>query len=174
MISFMNNLKKYRKERKLSQSELAAELGISQNVLGKYERGYMTPPAEMIDKFSFAFHTSAREIFPRLNPEITYRSPRELKNLGNKNYSTDPRTTFDEEGLERALNAVFNSLKPNEERVLKFYFGFWSTKNPPTFQEIGRIIGVSKQRAKQIEEKAITKLRQKSISNLLKPYYFSE
>ena len=47
-----------RKEKSLSQSDLANKIGISQVMVGKYERGDATPSIEVAKKIADAFEIS--------------------------------------------------------------------------------------------------------------------
>lgn len=51
MNSYGENIKSYRAENKLKQEELAEQLGISSNMLGKIERGERKPNKEVQEKF---------------------------------------------------------------------------------------------------------------------------
>jgi transcriptional regulator with XRE-family HTH domain len=51
-------IKALRKDKKLSQKELAAPLGARYQLLNKYESGLVTPPAEMLVKLADALGTS--------------------------------------------------------------------------------------------------------------------
>ena len=53
---FINNLKKYRKEQKLSQMKLADLCGTSASYIGEIEIGKKFPSIEMIQKFSEAMN----------------------------------------------------------------------------------------------------------------------
>lgn len=57
-MEFENRLSQLRKERKLSQSDLAGLVGIHANVLGRYERGEARPFVEMAAKLSEALGVS--------------------------------------------------------------------------------------------------------------------
>ncbi len=51
-------IKTLRKDKKLSQKELAAPIGARYQLLNKYESGLVTPPAEMLVKLADALGTS--------------------------------------------------------------------------------------------------------------------
>jgi len=51
-------IKALRKDKKLSQKELAAPIGARYRLLSKYESGLVTPPAEMLVKLADALGTS--------------------------------------------------------------------------------------------------------------------
>lgn len=53
MNSYGENIKSYRAENKLKQEELAKQLGISSNMLGKIERGERKPNKEVQEKFFY-------------------------------------------------------------------------------------------------------------------------
>ena len=58
-MEFGERLTKIRKEKKMSQQELAKKVGIHPNVLGRYERGEARPFVEMGLKLSQALNVSA-------------------------------------------------------------------------------------------------------------------
>lgn len=57
-MEFGNRLIQLRKEKKLSQAELAAKVDIHANVLGRYERGEARPFVEMAAKLAQALDVS--------------------------------------------------------------------------------------------------------------------
>ena len=60
--------------------------------------------------------------------------------------------------LKDAVGDVLDSLDPREAEVLKFRFGL-EGEEPKTLEEVGKIFGVTRERIRQIEAKAIRKLR---------------
>ncbi len=64
---------------------------------------------------------------------------------------------------------VLNSLTPREQKILKMRFGLDSGKTH-TLEEVGSEFGVTRERIRQIEAKALTKLRKKKESKKLKEY----
>ena len=69
----MNNLKKYRKASGLSQEELAARIGSTQNTISSLESGKWDPTLQNAYKLSAALGVPVHMIFPKgyvkLNPE---------------------------------------------------------------------------------------------------------
>jgi len=53
-----SRIKALRKDKKMSQKELAAPIGARYQLLNKYESGLVTPPAEMLVKLADALATS--------------------------------------------------------------------------------------------------------------------
>lgn len=58
MFEFSKNLVRIRKERKVSQSELAKELGLTQQVVSGYEKGKCCPNFEVATKIADYFNIS--------------------------------------------------------------------------------------------------------------------
>ena len=58
MVDFGNRLRRLRKERKLTQEELAGRIGVKNSVISFYEVGDRTPSLELLVKLSKALHVS--------------------------------------------------------------------------------------------------------------------
>ncbi len=71
--------------------------------------------------------------------------------------------------LKEQLEAVLNSLSKREREVLKLRFGLEDGK-PCTLEEVGRRFGVTRERIRQIEAKALRKLRHPTRSKKLKDF----
>ncbi len=67
--------------------------------------------------------------------------------------------------IERALS----SLSPREREVITMYFGI-ERYEPLTLEEIGQELSLTRERIRQIKEKALQRLRHKSRSKTLKMY----
>lgn len=66
----MNNLIKLRKEAGLSQEELSAKLGVTQQTISKYERGIREPDLATLLKLSELFNCSIDYIIGKTNKNI--------------------------------------------------------------------------------------------------------
>ena len=71
--------------------------------------------------------------------------------------------------LREQLEEVMNTLTPREEKVLKLRFGLEDGK-ARTLEEVGKEFQVTRERIRQIEAKALRKLRHPSRSKKLKDY----
>jgi RNA polymerase primary sigma factor len=73
------------------------------------------------------------------------------------------------ESLKETLQEVLSDLQDREERVLKLRFGI-EDGIPKTLEEVGQIFNVTRERIRQIEAKALEKLRQPKRSKKLKDF----
>lgn len=71
--------------------------------------------------------------------------------------------------LREALEKVLATLNEREEQVIRLRFGF-DDNNTRTLEEVGEAFGVTRERIRQIEAKAIRKMRAPSKSILIKDY----
>lgn len=69
-----------------------------------------------------------------------------------------------------ALSAALNSLKPKEADVIRLRTGFDSGR-PMTLEEVGAIYGITRERIRQIEAKALRKLSHPSRAKKLKDFW---
>jgi len=71
--------------------------------------------------------------------------------------------------LKEQIDEVLSSLTPREQRVLQLRFGLEDGRSR-TLEEVGKEFGVTRERIRQIEAKALRKLRHPSRSRKLKDY----
>ncbi|MGI6581220.1 MAG: RNA polymerase sigma factor RpoD [Erysipelotrichaceae bacterium] len=80
-----------------------------------------------------------------------------------------PEEFASRELLKDEINAVLSTLTDREKKVLELRFGLIDGKTR-TLEEVGREFNVTRERIRQIEAKAIRKLRSRSKSNRLKDF----
>lgn len=80
-----------------------------------------------------------------------------------------PMEFTSKEMLKRELNEVLETLTDREEKVLRMRFGLLDGHSR-TLEEVGREFGVTRERIRQIEAKALRKLRHPSRSKKLKDF----
>ena len=73
------------------------------------------------------------------------------------------------ESLKAEIERALSSLSEREAEVIKLYFGL-NNDHPLTLEEIGEKFNLTRERVRQIKEKAIRRLRHTSRSKALKPY----
>ena len=71
--------------------------------------------------------------------------------------------------LKETLGSVLDSLTPREEKVLRLRFGLEDSRSR-TLEEVGKEFNVTRERIRQIEAKALRKLRHPSRSKKLKDF----
>jgi len=92
--------------------------------------------------------------------------------LGDFIYDTAAPTLFDtasRELLKEHVEQILSTLSDRERRVLEERFGLKDGK-PKTLEEVGKMFAVTRERIRQIEAKALRKLRHPSRGNKLKDY----
>ena len=83
--------------------------------------------------------------------------------------TTTPEAELMYESLRMEINRAISTLTPKESDILKMFFGL--DGNPPmTLDEIGEQFDLTRERVRQIKEKAIRRLKHTSRSHILKSY----
>lgn len=72
--------------------------------------------------------------------------------------------------LREITDEVLATLTPREEKVIKMRFGLGNTGSEHTLEEVGQHFAVTRERIRQIEAKALRKLRHPSRSRKLKAF----
>ena len=83
--------------------------------------------------------------------------------------SPSPAEAAIESDLSDQTKRVLATLTPREERVLRMRFGV-GEKQDYTLEEVGKVLGVTRERVRQIEAKAIRRLRHPTRVKLLKGF----
>jgi RNA polymerase primary sigma factor len=73
------------------------------------------------------------------------------------------------ESLRKEIDRAISTLTPRESDVVRLYFGL-NSKHPMTLEEIGEKFDLTRERVRQIKEKAIRRLKHTSRSKILKSY----
>jgi RNA polymerase sigma factor (sigma-70 family) len=91
----------------------------------------------------------------RRRPEILVEHPYECVDIG-----IDPTIILEEEEAKKILLSAVEELPEIDRNVLKMRFGLDDGQNEgQTYQQIGDVFSVSKQRIEQINSRAVSKLR---------------
>ena len=72
--------------------------------------------------------------------------------------------------LAEALKEILDTLTEREADVLRMRFGMYDGRTH-TLEEVGQIFGVTRERIRQIENKAIRKLRHPSRAKKIRDFY---
>ena len=145
---------------------------VSRQLLQEYGR---EPTPEEIAKAMGISGAKVREIIKIAQEPVSLETPigeEEDSHLGD--FIPDDDAPAPAEAASHALMReqlwdVLNTLTPREEKVLRLRFGL-DDGNQRTLEEVGREFKVTRERIRQIEAKALRKLRHPSRSKKLKDY----
>ena len=84
-------------------------------------------------------------------------------------YSPGPEQETYDRALGDTIEVALASLKEREAKILRLYFGLDDQK-PMTLEDIGSILGVTRERVRQIKEKALVRLRHASRARFLETF----
>src|SRR6185437_7384155 len=137
----------------------------------------------------FGHEPTAHEIAAAL--DVTTERVRELTVWAEKIYSLDAPMSEDEENsigdivpdentpspsdaierdmLRQDVRRVLDGLNPRERQVIELRFGLVDDHDY-TLEEVGKRLKVTRERVRQIEERAIRKLRHPTMSRMLREY----
>ena len=82
----------------------------------------------------------------------------------------NPADSVVQSNLREITDEVLATLTPREEKVIKMRFGLGSSGSEHTLEEVGQHFAVTRERIRQIEAKALRKLRHPSRSRKLKAF----
>jgi len=89
--------------------------------------------------------------------------------MSEKNSILNPDKALMAESLRDEIERSFSTLPSREAEILRLYFGI-NCKAPLTLEEIGEEFALTRERVRQIKEKALRKLKHTSRCKLLKTY----
>ena len=120
-----------------------------------------------IDKISDALRISNRHV----SMDAPFANGEENTLLDVIEDSESPRADVQlmSESLKKEIDRSLNTLNEREREVVKLFFGI-GTSHGLTLEEIGAKFDLTRERVRQIKEKAIRRLRHKNRSTILKSY----
>ncbi|WP_298367942.1 sigma-70 family RNA polymerase sigma factor [uncultured Lutibacter sp.] len=92
-----------------------------------------------------------------------------LYDVLNTDESPNPDKSLLHESLKVEIERALETLTPREADVVQLYFGLGDA-HPMTLEEIGETFDLTRERVRQIKEKAIRRLKHTSRSKILKTY----
>ena len=138
------------------------------------ELGREPTPEEIAEKMDMSVD-KVKKVFKISKEPISLETPigeEEDSSLGDfiedKNIIS-PQDAIMSVTLSEQTRSVLSTLTPREEKVLRMRFGI-GEKSDHTLEEVGQDFFVTRERIRQIEAKALRKLRHPSRAKLLKPY----
>lgn len=79
--------------------------------------------------------------------------------IADENSNTENEIFSSEVRIKKEINAILSKLDPREREILECYFGIDKEYNGMTLEAIGDKYGLTKERIRQIKEKAIRRIR---------------
>ena len=80
--------------------------------------------------------------------------------------AADPHAAVEADALARCVTEALAELSPREQRILRMRFGI-DGAGDHTLEEVGKVFGVTRERIRQIEAKALEKLRHPALARKL-------
>lgn len=80
-----------------------------------------------------------------------------------------PEEYFRQEYVKEKIKEAMKTLDEKERKIINLYFGL-EDDVPRTLEEIGKVMGISRERVRQLKERALLKLRKSLDKTLLKSY----
>ena len=84
-------------------------------------------------------------------------------------FSPGPEDEAYEHALKATVQDALSSLKEREAKILRLYYGL-DGQDPMTLEDIGSLLGITRERVRQIKEKALVRLRHASRARFLETY----
>ena len=137
--------------------------------------GRAPEPAEIAREMELT-EVQVKELFKNSGKPVSVDAPlgdddsnTMLDQMSNADQSTRPEQGLIDESLRTEINRIISTLSPREGDVLKYYFGL---DGYPilTLEEIGMKYELTRERVRQIKEKAIRRLKHNARVRLLKSY----
>jgi RNA polymerase primary sigma factor len=84
-------------------------------------------------------------------------------------YAPGPDEELYAQALSRSIEDALDTLSEREAKVLRLYFGLGDTE-PLTLEQIGERFGITRERVRQIKERALARLRHQSRARFLETF----
>jgi RNA polymerase primary sigma factor len=139
-----------------------------------HEIGREPTPEELAEKLKMPL-ARVRKVLKLAREPISLETPigdEEDSHLGDFIEDTNAMLPIDaaiQSNLRETTTRVLASLTPREERVLRMRFGI-ATNTDHTLEEVGQQFSVTRERIRQIEAKALRKLKHPSRSRILRSF----
>jgi RNA polymerase primary sigma factor len=114
-----------------------------------------------------ALKTNIRTV--SMDAPISSEEDSDMYDVLQNNDGPSPDKNLIVESLAFEIERALNTLSPREAKVLKLYFGL-GMKHPFTLEEIGEELSLTRERVRQIKEKAIKRIQFTTRCRILKTY----
>lgn len=137
------------------------------------EKGREPSPEEISDLMGLSV-ARVNEILRAIQEPVSLETPilseeKELKDVIVDEKSVSPFKTLENNEAISRIEEVLSSLSEREEKIIRMRFGI-GVGSEHTLEEVGKYFNLTRERIRQIEIKALKKLRHPARSKLLKEY----
>ena len=119
------------------------------------------------DEISHALAMS--QVYLSLDAPLVPGEDGQLLDYLSDQFSPGPDDEVYEHALKRTIDDALGTLTEREAKVLRLYFGLGDTE-PMTLEQIGESFGITRERVRQIKEKALLRLRHQSRARFLETF----
>jgi RNA polymerase primary sigma factor len=85
-------------------------------------------------------------------------------------YAPAPEDETYDHALKDSVESALSSLKEREAKILRLYFGL-DDQQPMTLEEIGTLMSITRERVRQIKQRALIRLRHASRARFLETFF---
>ena len=166
-----------------TQKELADFLGIDQQYISMWETFKSYPKKkEIVKSLERALNCKVDEFFPpefieAINKKIGIPHERVIDVKQLPRYTrgeyllSSPEKAYELKEMADLIKSTFELITEREAKVLKLRFGLFEYKgNEHTLEEIAEILGITGERIRQIEAKALRKLKHPNNNEKLRDF----
>ena len=114
MNTIGENIRKYRKQKHMTQRELANTLGMRDAAISKYEKGIVSPSLDVLKKIAAALNVDVIEILYEPTKNISEMSQNEIKELMNKMKNVS-------EEFEKSVQNLNKAYSESSEYIVDYY-----------------------------------------------------
>ncbi|GFP38279.1 RNA polymerase primary sigma factor, partial [Candidatus Hakubella thermalkaliphila] len=116
--------------------------------------------------------SKVKQTFRGIQDTMAFQTPSEKEDTELEDFSGDknspsPYSDAERNEISEQMQQILKTLTPKEERVIRMRFGIGADRDH-TLEEVGRHLSITRERVRQIEAKALRKLKQPSRLKELK------
>lgn len=152
------------------------ELSKIRKVFSSLEQTYQRPPsaveiARELDMSAAQVKLAMKNSGKHLSMDAPFEEGESsnLYDVIKSSESASPIAKMMQDSLRTDIDRVLDTLPIREREIMRLYYGI-GERTPMSLNEIGEVFDISRERVRQIREKAIRMLRHKSRNEVLKAY----
>lgn len=149
----------------------------AQKLLGQAHPERRTSMAELADELAWAIdkvhfiHQCGNFVPASLDEKINGHDDLTLMDTLVSGFQS-PESHRDQADLARCIDGALSGLKERESKVLRLRFGLGDSDHGATLEEIGQLFELTRERIRQIESKALSRLKGPSLGDVLRDFLY--